>query len=65
MSVLSTVECLVSPPYSLFKGEEYGRRLKNLGENVEMSQKLRIFAAELMCGPPHVFAGHSRVVAVG
>jgi hypothetical protein len=36
-----------------------------LGENVEMSQKLRIFAAELMCGPPHVFAGHSRVVAVG
>ena len=38
---------------------------KLLDENVEISQKLRIFAAELMCAPPHVFAGHSRVVAVG
>ncbi|WP_262288539.1 hypothetical protein [Hallella absiana] len=55
--------CLTPVPLS--KGEGSEATKKNLGENVEMSQKLRIFAAELMCGPPHVFAGHSRVVAVG
>ena len=55
--------CLTPVPLS--KGEGSEATKKNLGENAEMSQKLRIFAAELMCGPPHVFAGHSRVVAVG
>ena len=65
MSSLYLAPAKQSTPLSF--GEGHGVRLlkKNLGENVEISQKLRIFAAELVCGPPYVFAGHSRVAAVG